>query len=237
MKKRIIYLLLFLIFSNISLTQDLSDKNVLLVWGGWDGHNPELFVNHIEKWLISEKANYKIHKGVSAYDNYEELMKYDLIIQSITMGQIGKEELNNLLKAVGNGVGFSGAHGGIADSFRNNPSYQFMVGGQWVFHPAGNIKFKVNILEDELTKGIEDFDLFSEQWYIHYDPNIDIVASTTFNGKDYPEIDGVVMPIAWKKIYKKGKIFCLTIGHNPDEFVNDENAWKLLSKGLLWAMK
>ena len=112
-----------------------------------------------------------------------------------------------------------------------------MVGGQWVFHPAGNIKFKVNILEDELTNGIEDFDLFSEQWYIHYDPNIDIVASTTFNGKDYPEIDGVVMPIAWKKMYKKGKIFCLTIGHNPDEFVNDENAWKLLSKGLLWAIK
>ena len=131
MKKRTIYLLLFLIFSNISLTQDLINKNVLLVWGGWDGHNPELFVNHIEKWLISEKANYKIHKGVSAYDDYEELMKYDLIIQSITMGQIGKEELNNLLKAVGNGVGFSGAHGGIADSFRNNPSYQFMVGGQW----------------------------------------------------------------------------------------------------------
>ena len=52
MKKRIIYLLLFLIFSNISLTQDLNNKNVLVVWGGWDGHNPELFVNHIEKWLI-----------------------------------------------------------------------------------------------------------------------------------------------------------------------------------------
>ena len=42
-----------------------------------------------------------------------------------------------------------------------------------------------------------------------------------------------------KKFIKvnKGKIFCLTIGHDPDEFVNDKNAWKLLSKGLLWAMK
>ena len=56
-----------------------------------------------------------------------------------------------------------------------------------------NIEYKKSaFLEDELTNGIEDFDLFSEQWYIHYDPNIDIVASTTFNGNDYPEIDGVV---------------------------------------------
>ena len=160
------------------IRQDLKDKNILLVWGGWDGHNPELFVNHIEKWLISENANYTIHNGVSAYDNYEELIKYDLIIQSITMGQIGEEELNNLLKAVANGVGFSGAHGGIADSFRNNPSYQFMVGGQWVSHPGGKVKFKVNILEDELTDGIQDFELFSEQWYVHYDPNVDIIATT-----------------------------------------------------------
>ena len=237
MKKITIYFLLFTLCVNFSFGQDLKDKNILLVWGGWDGHNPELFINHIEKWLISKNANYTIHNGVSAYDNYEELIKYDLIIQSITMGQIGKEELNNLLKAVANGVGFSGAHGGIADSFRNNPSYQFMVGGQWVSHPGGKVKFKVNILEDELTDGIQDFELFSEQWYVHYDPNVDIIATTTFDGKYYPEIDGVVMPIAWKKMYNKGKIFCLTIGHDPDEFVNDENAWKLLSKGLLWAMK
>ena len=45
-----------------------------------------------------------------------------------------------------------------------------MVGGQWVSHPGGKVKFKVNILEDELTDGIQDFELFSEQWYVHYDP-------------------------------------------------------------------
>ena len=53
----------------------------------------------------------------------------------------------------------------------------------------------------------------------------------------YTEIDGVVMPIAWKKLYGKGKIFCLTIGHDPDEFINEENAWKLLTRGLKWATR
>ena len=71
MKKITIYFLLFTLYVNFSFGQDLKDKNILLVWGGWDGHNPELFVNHIEKWLISENANYTIHNGVSAYDNYE----------------------------------------------------------------------------------------------------------------------------------------------------------------------
>ena len=146
-------------------------------------------------------------------------------------------ELDNLLKAVKNGVGFSGTHGGIADSFRNNPSYQFMVGGQWVSHPGGKVKFIVNILNDELTVGIMDFELFSEQWYVHYDPNIDIIATTTFDGTYFPEIDGVIMPIAWKKLYGKGKVFCLTIGHDPNEFTNNENAWKLLTKGLKWATR
>ena len=32
---------------------------------------------------------------------------------------------------------------GLTDSFRNNPSYQFMVGGQWVDHPGGKVKFTV----------------------------------------------------------------------------------------------
>ena len=55
--------------------------------------------------------------------------------------------------------------------------------------------------------------------------------------KYYPWIDGVVMPIAWKKEYGKGKIFFLTIGHDPDEFINEENAWKLLTRGLKWATR
>mgnify|MGYP005726763581 FL=1 len=237
MKKIAIYFLLFVLIINFSFSQSLKDKNILVVWGGWDGHKPELFVKHIEKWLIAEEANYKIINGVKAYDDYEELIKYDLIIQSITMGNISKERLNNLLKAVGNGVGFSGAHGGIADSFRNNPSYQFMVGGQWVSHPDGKVNFKVNILEDEITNGILDFELFSEQWYVHYDPNIDIIATTTFSGNIYPWINKVVMPIAWKKKFNKGKIFCLTIGHDPEEFTNNINARKLLHSGLSWAAR
>ena len=89
-------ILIFLLFFQFSYSQTLENKNVLVVWGGWDGHQPEFFANLVEKWLISQKSNYKITNGVEAYDDYDELIKYDLIIQSITMGEIDQKRANNL---------------------------------------------------------------------------------------------------------------------------------------------
>ena len=237
MKKNTIYLLLFLIFSNISLTQELNNKNVLVVWGGWEGHKPSLFASHVEKWLISQNANYQINNSLNAYDNFKELIKYDLIIQSVTQGKISKNQEANLLKAVRNGVGIAGAHGGLADSFRNNTNYQFMIGGQWVEHPGGKVKFKINMLDDELTHGLDDFEIFTEQYYLHYDPNIEIIANTKFNGETFPWIEDVVMPVSWKKTYGKGKVFYISIGHDPDEFMMHEDGWKLLTRGFVWATR
>ena len=237
MKKNTIYLLLFLIFSNISLTQELNNKNVLVVWGGWEGHKPSLFASHVEKWLISENANYQINNSLNAYDNLKELIKYDLIIQSVTLGQISENQEANLVKAVRSGVGIAGAHGGLADSFRNNTNYQFMIGGQFVKHPGGKVKFKINMLDDELTEGLDDFEIFTEQYYLHYDPNIEIIANTKFNGETFPWIEDVVMPVSWKKTYGKGKVFYISIGHDPDEFMMHEDGWKLLTRGFVWATR
>ena len=237
MKKNTIYLLLFLIFSNISLTQDLNNKNVLVIWGGWEGHKPNLFASHVEKWLISQNANYQINNSLNAYNNYEELIKYDLIIQSVTLGQISENQEANLVKAVRSGVGIAGAHGGLADSFRNNTNYQFMIGGQFVKHPGGKVKFKINMLDDELTEGLDDFEIFTEQYYLHYDPNIEIIANTKFNGETFPWIEDVVMPVSWKKTYGKGKVFYISIGHDPDEFMIHEDGWKLLTRGFVWATR
>ena len=237
MKKNKIYQLVLIIFSNILLSQSLADKKVLVVWGGWEGHKPELFASHVENWLITEKADYKINNGLDAYDDYDELIKYDLIIQSVTMDEISKKQEENLLKAVLSGVGIAGAHGGLVDSFRKNTNYQFMIGGQWVAHPGNIIKYKVKMLEDELTSGLSDFEIVSEQYYMHYDPNIKIIAETKFNDEIYPWINNVVMPIAWKKMYGKGKVFFISIGHDPNEFMVYKDGWELLTRGFMWAVR
>ena len=56
-----------------------------------------------------------------------------------------------------------------------------MIGGQWVAHPGGMVEFDIEILEDELTAGIEDFTIKTEQYYMHFDPNIEIIAQTRFS--------------------------------------------------------
>jgi len=231
-----IYLIIGLFFSQqLAQSQNLKDKNVLIVWGGWEGHNPELFSNMIESWLIDNSANVEVSNDLNVYSDYNYLKMFDLIVQSVTMSELKKEQEKNLLKAIRSGVGFAGAHGGIIDSFRENTNYQFMTGGQWVEHPGGMIDFRVNIVQNKFNQGIEDFEIYSEQYYIHYDPNIEVLAYTIFDNKTYPWIENVVMPVAWKKKYGKGKVFVITIGHNPNEFKKYKNGWELLKRGLIWA--
>ena len=168
MNKFFIYSTLILFFSQqLAQSQNLKDKNVLIVWGGWEGHQPEKFSNIIESWLNDISANVVVENGLDIYSNYDELMKFDLIIQSVTMSSIKPQQEKNLLKAIRDGVGFAGAHGGIVDSFRENTNYQFMTGGQWVEHPGGMVNFKVKIVQNDFTKGINDFEVFYEQYYLH----------------------------------------------------------------------
>ena len=72
---------------------------------------------------------------------------------------------------------------------------------------------------------------------MHFDPNIEIIADTTFDNKFYSWIDGVVMPVAWKKKYGKGKVFYISIGHDTNEFIRYPDGWKLLTRGFVWACR
>ena len=134
-------IIFLLLLSTSQFSQNLEDKNVLVVWGGWDGHKPEKFANIIEDWLKIQNINYEIAEGVEVYDDLNYLLKYDLIIQSVTMGELDGKQEENLTKAVKSGVGIAGTHGGLGDSFRNNTNYQFMIGGQFVSHPGNKVKF------------------------------------------------------------------------------------------------
>ena len=47
---------------------------------------------------------------------------------------------------------------------------------------------------------------------------------------------GVVMPVVWKKIYGKGRVFYSALGHTADEFAVQEMA-TIVERGLLWAAR
>jgi type 1 glutamine amidotransferase len=222
--------------SGRSNASPLSGKKILYVWGGWMGHEPDKCRDIFVPWLQSEGAEVTVSDTLDSYTTLNIKENFDLIIQSWTMGTITGAQERALLDAIKNGVGVAGWHGGLGDSFRNNTEYQFMVGGQWVAHPGGVIDYRVNIVDhkDPVTKGLSDFDMHSEQYYVQVDPNVKVLATTTFTDKNADWIGGNVIPVVWKKAYGKGRVFYSSLGHVANDFKVPE-ALEIQKRGIIWA--
>jgi uncharacterized protein len=214
----------------------LDGKRVLFVWGGWHGHEPEKCRDIFVPWMESEGAEVIVSDSLGVYKNKELMGSFDLIVQIWTMGKISKEQEAGLLQAVEAGAGIAGWHGGLGDSFRDNVKYQFMVGGQWVAHPGGVIDYSVDITDgkDVVTRGLNSFDMHSEQYYMHVDPNVKVLATTTFTGEHASWIEGAVMPVVWKKTYGAGRVFYNSLGHVASDFDVPE-ALEIMKRGIRWA--
>ncbi|WP_319591564.1 ThuA domain-containing protein [uncultured Draconibacterium sp.] len=214
----------------------LKGKKILFVYGGWKGHEPDESVDVFVPWLKSVGAEVVVSNDLDSYVDNKLMNSVDLIIQSWTMGTITNEQQKGLLTAIKNGAGIAGWHGGIGDSFRNNPEYQFMVGGQWVAHPGGVIDYSVQITDkdDPVTKGLNDFSMHSEQYYLHVDPNVKVLATTQFSGEHSSWIDDCVMPVVWKKYYGKGRVFYSALGHVMSDFEGYE-VFEIMKRGIAWA--
>jgi uncharacterized protein len=212
-------------------------KNALIVWGGWDGHQPQQCAAIVEKFLIEEGFSVSKENKTSAFAD-PELVRFDLIIPIYTMGTIADGEAKNLSAAVESGVGLAGYHGGMGDSFRGSTDYQFMTGGQWVAHPGNITSYRVNITDksDPITAGIEDFDYESEQYYMHVDPSNQVLATTTFSGEYCSWIKGVQMPVVWKRMHGAGKVFYSSLGHVAAEF-DVAGMATIFRRGMRWAAR
>jgi type 1 glutamine amidotransferase len=213
-------------------------KSALMVWGGWPGHEPKQCVDIFAPWLESQGYTVEVSDTLDAYLDTEKLSKLSLIIPVWTQGIITREQEKGLVDAVKGGIGVAGWHGGMGDAFRDNVEYQFMVGGQWVAHPGGVIDYTVNVVdhEDPVTAGLSDFSMHSEQYYMHVDPHVKVLATTTFTGEHAPWIQGATVPVAWKKMYGKGRVFYTSLGHVAADFDIPE-AKTIVQRGMLWASR
>ena len=213
-------------------------KTALFVCGGWEGHEPEKSANIFASFLREQGYGVEVSHTLDSYLDEEKMNSLDLVVQVWSMGEITGEQERGLQEAVNDGVGLAGWHGGLADSFRDNPNYQFMVGGQFVAHPGNIIEYEVNIVdhEDSITTGIEDFRVRSEQYYMHVDPHNEVLATTTFGGDHAPWIEGATVPVAWKKRWGEGRVFYCSLGHVAADFEVPE-ARTIVERGMLWASR
>jgi uncharacterized protein len=71
---------------------------------------------------------------------------------------------------------------------------------------------------------------------MHVDPGNEVLATTTFTGEHAPWIEGVVMPVAWKKRYREGRGFYASLGHRACELDVPEIG-TMMTRGMLWAAR
>ncbi|WP_293853903.1 ThuA domain-containing protein [uncultured Alsobacter sp.] len=212
-------------------------RKAMIVYGGWDGHDPDLCASIVRGWLKAAGFDVRMETKTSAFLD-PELPSYSLVVPIFTMSKIEKPEALALCAAVASGVGLGGHHGGMCDAFRDSVDYQFMCGGQWVAHPGNIIDYRVNVTkpDDPIMEGITDFDYRSEQYYLHVDPANEVLATTTFTGDHAAWIDGVVMPVVWKKRYGQGRVFYCSLGHRAYELDVPEMK-AMMQRGLMWAAR
>ncbi|MAM84422.1 MAG: hypothetical protein CL472_07085, partial [Acidobacteria bacterium] len=74
----------------------------------------------------------------------------------------------------------------------------------------------------------------SEQYYLNYDPAVEVLATTTFSGEFHPWRKNVVMPVVFTTTHGEGRVFYSSLGHTADE-LEIPNVRLILTRGLLWA--
>jgi type 1 glutamine amidotransferase len=212
-------------------------RSALIVWGGWSGHDPEECAAIYRRWLHEDGFSVRVETDTAVFGE-PSIHELSLIIPCTTMSTIERPHAENLAKAIESGVGMGGHHGTMGDSFHDSPIYQFITGGQWVAHPGNVIDYTVDVTkpDDPIMAGIKSFPYTSEQYYMHVDPGNEVLATTTFTGEHAPWIEGVVMPVVWKKMYGQGRVFYSSLGHRATEFDNPNMA-TILRRGINWAAR
>jgi type 1 glutamine amidotransferase len=217
-------------------------KRALIVWGGWEGHEPERVADLFARMLVREGFELRMSGDLNAFKHVAGDPDLRLIVPVVTMSKIEPEQRDPVLEAVcQNGVGLAGCHGGMCDAFREDTEWQFMTGGQWVAHPGNDgVRYTVHInrqIEHPITEGLPDFEVVSEQYYLHTDPGNVVLATTDFPtpGVGGPHSDNPCkMPQVWVKKYGKGRVFYSALGHQRS-VLEEEVPKELMRRGFLWA--
>ena len=212
-------------------------KSALIVWGGWEGHQPEKCAVIVRAMLEEDGFTVHVEDSTRAFAD-AAIRDLDLIVPIITQSTIEDDELAMLTGAVRDGAGLGGFHGGMGDAFRSAVEYQYMVGGQWVAHPGNIIDYRVDVVRpnDPVMEGIASFDYRSEQYYLHVDPSNEVLATTTFTGEHDWWVDGATIPVVWKRRHGKGRVFYSSLGHQAHEFDVPE-MYTIVRRGLNWAAR
>lgn len=212
-------------------------RKAIIVWGGWQGHEPEACAAIVGEMLRQDGFAVEITGDLGIFAS-QAVAQADLLVPIITGETIEQKHAEALVEAVRGGLGLAGHHGSLATTFKESGPFRYVSGVTWVAHPGDIIDFRVNVVRphDPVMEGIPDFDWRSEQYYLHYDPSVEILATTTCSGEYDPAVRSVTMPVVFKRHFGAGRIFYSALGHVAAEF-DHPHMPLILRRGLAWAAR
>ena len=164
----------------------------------------------------------------------DKLPKYDvLIFLNANADSLNTKHMNALKTFMNRGGGFVGIHA-VADSKKENPWFNALVGAKFINHPKLQAGI-VDVVDENFpaTMHLPKRWLRSDEWY-----NLDIlnleqlnvvlkVDETSYDymaGYDNIPLKGMgkTHPIAWYQDYQGGRSFYTAIGHKPESYKNEE---------------
>jgi type 1 glutamine amidotransferase len=158
--------------------------------------------------------------------NLTTLNTFDGLINYTTDRDISPDQWAALRDYVRGGGGYIGIHN-ATDTFENEPEALRLIGGHFITHPA-QLDVAVDIVDTShaVTEGVEPFTVRDELYIMETWPETyRLLASTNAEGGQ---------PISWVRDEGDGRVFYLSLGHNPEVYGNPQYR-KLLTQGIRWA--
>jgi type 1 glutamine amidotransferase len=219
-------------------------KKALLVGGcAYTFHQLEPIVPHIQAVLarlgveLTATGIYHPNGGAEFHGDYSELTaenlaEYDLLVLYTTGNDRRGAEPDSIRAFVESGKALVGIHN-ATDSFTDDPAFVQFMGGRFRTHPAQlDITAEIVDAAHPITQGVPTFTVWDELYlFADYDPtNVHVLAQTSSYAEEAP------VPVAWVREPGEGRLFYLSLGHNPATMENAD--WqRLFENGITWALR
>lgn len=179
--------------------------------------------------------------------NGKNLDYFDLIVFANTTGELDMDDSQkrDMMSFIhDDGKGFVGIHAAL-DTFHNWPEYGDMTGGWFDEHPWSTFNAPI-INEDPSFPAVRHFPAKFIKYDEIYQPKdwsrdkVNVLLSLDPNRLDYsnnPRIHRADhdFPVAWAKMYGKGRVFYSTLGHTEESW-DDPDIRKMYFEAIKWAL-
>lgn len=179
--------------------------------------------------------------------NGKNLNYFDLVVFASTSGELDmdasqKQDLMSFIKE--DGKGFVGVHAAL-DTNYNWPEYGEMIGGWFDEHPWRTFNASI-INEDPDFPAVRHFPKAFVKYDEIYQPKewsrskVNVLLSLDSSKLNYtnnPRIHRTDhdFPVAWSKLYGKGRVFYSTLGHSEESW-EDPDIRKMYFEAIKWSL-